>query len=252
MATYPTTPASGAQADRSPRALVDYYLAKFQAEIAVQFAYRGAIFIWLISLVTTPLISLVVWTTVARENGGSAGGFTSGEYAAYFIAVMIVNNLTFTWVMWEMEWRVKNGMFSPMLLRPIHPIHNDVVTNLTFKLLTSIAMVPIAIALAIGFDAEYDTTVWHGLAFVPILLSAHVPPVRAASGPLAWPPSGSPGRMTLNHALRHDYLLPGRAGRAAQPLPGLAAGDRLDPAVPLDDGLSGRRHAWAGRTARTS
>ena len=179
MATYPSsaaktvaTPPGKVPSRISPRALIDYYMAKFQAEIAVQFAYRGAIFIWLISLVTTPLISLVVWTTVARENGGSAGGFTSGEYAAYFIAVMIVNNLTFTWVMWEMEYRVKNGMFSPVLLRPIHPIHNDVVTNLTFKLLTSIAMVPIAIALAIGFDAEFDTTVWHGLAFVPILLSA--------------------------------------------------------------------------------
>jgi len=171
MATYPATPD---QAPRrpSPRALVDYYFAKFQAEIAVQFAYRGAIFIWLISLVTTPLISLVVWTTVARENGGSAGGFTSGEYAAYFIAVMIVNNLTFTWIMWEMEYRVKNGMFSPVLLRPIHPIHNDVVTNLTFKLLTSIAMVPIAIALSFGFDAEFDTSIGHGLAFIPILLSA--------------------------------------------------------------------------------
>jgi ABC-2 type transport system permease protein len=179
MATYPTAPepdAPAAPATRlrrpSPQALFEYYRAKFETEIAVQFAYRGAIFIWLVSLVTTPLISLVVWTTVARENGGSAGGFTAGEYAAYFVAVMVVNNLTFTWIMWEMEWRVKNGMFSPLLLRPIHPIHNDVVANLTFKLLTSIAMVPIVIALAIGFDADFDTSVWHGLAFVPILLSA--------------------------------------------------------------------------------
>lgn len=156
----------------SPRALLGYYLAKFRTDIAVQFAYRGAIFIWLVSLVTTPIISLVVWTTIARDNGGSAGGLTTGEYAAYFVAVMIVNNLTFTWVMWEMEWRVKNGFFSAFLLRPIHPIHNDVVTNLTFKLLTSAAMVPIAIALAVGFDADFRTGVWDVLAFVPILLAA--------------------------------------------------------------------------------
>ena len=187
----------------SPRALLDYYVAKFQAEIAVQFAYRGAIFIWLISLVTTPLISLVVWTTVARENGGSAGGFTSGEYAAYFIAVMIVNNLTFTWIMWEMEYRVKNGMFSPVLLRPIHPIHNDVVTNLTFKLLTSIAMVPIAIALAIRVrrGVRHD-----GLARArlrPDLALRHVPPVRLRM-------DRQPGRL-LDHpdehaqsSVRHD------------------------------------------------
>lgn len=156
----------------SLRALADYYYAKFRTEIALQFAYRAAISIWLVSLVTTPVISLVVWTTVARGNGGSAGGFTAGQYAAYFVAVMVVNNLTFTWVMWEMEWRVRNGFFSPVLLRPLHPIHNDVVNNLTFKLLTSVAMLPIAVLLALSFDAEFETTLWHVLAFVPVLLAA--------------------------------------------------------------------------------
>jgi ABC-2 type transport system permease protein len=167
-----TAPAGGGFGRFSPRALLDYYAAKFRAEIALQFAYRGAIMIWLVSLVTTPVISLVVWTTVARDNGGSAGGFTAGQYAAYFVAVLIVNNLTFTWVMWEMEWRVKNGFFSPVLLRPIHPIHNDVANNLTFKLLTSLAMLPIAVALAIGFDADFATDLRHVIVFVPVLLAA--------------------------------------------------------------------------------
>jgi ABC-2 type transport system permease protein len=157
---------------RSPRALLGFYAVKFQNEVAIQFAYRGAVAIWLVSLVTTPVISLVVWTTVARDNGGSAGGFTAGQYAAYFIAVMIVNNMTFTWVMWEMEWAVKNGILSPLLLRPLHPVHFYVVTNLTFKLLTSTAMVPIAVFLAFSFDAEFETTLWHAVAFVPVLLAA--------------------------------------------------------------------------------
>ena len=156
----------------APRALLDYYAAKFQAEIALQFAYRGAMAIWLVSLVTTPVISLVVWTTIARGNGGSAGGFTASQYAAYFIAVMIVNNMTFTWVLWEMEWRIRNGVFSPLLLRPMHPIHNDVVNNLTFKLLTSVAMLPIAGLLALAFDATFATRLWHALAFGPVLVAA--------------------------------------------------------------------------------
>jgi ABC-2 type transport system permease protein len=178
MAATRTAPTGGGRAassvfDRlSPRALLDYYAARFRTEIAVQFAYRGAIAIWLVSLVTTPVISLVVWTTVARGNGGSAGGFTTGQYAAYFIAVMIVNNLTFTWIMWEMEYRVKNGLFSPLLLRPMHPIHNDLVTNLTFKLLTSVAMLPIAVCLAIGFGANVETGFWDAVVFVPVLLAA--------------------------------------------------------------------------------
>lgn len=156
----------------SPRALLDFYFAKFRAEIALQFAYRGAIAIWLLALVSFPLISLVVWTTIARENGGSAGGFTSGEYAAYFIAVMVVNNMTFIWHMWQMEWRVKNGFFSPVLLRPMHPIHNDVVENLTFKAMTFVALLPIAILIGLYFDADFGTSVWDALAFVPVLIGA--------------------------------------------------------------------------------
>ncbi|MGH2560715.1 MAG: ABC-2 family transporter protein, partial [Thermomicrobiales bacterium] len=156
----------------SPRALFGYYAVKFQTEIAVQFAYRGAIAIWLLSLVSAPVISLVVWTTVARGNGGSAGGFTTGEYAAYFIAVMVVNNMTFSWIMWEMEWRVKNGFFSPVLLRPMHPIHADLVQNLTFKALTLVAMMPIVVVLAAYFDAEFGTGVRDALVFIPVLVGA--------------------------------------------------------------------------------
>jgi len=174
MATPRPAPASPSTSGHafSPRALLEFYAAKFRTEIAVQFAYRGGIAIWLLGLVMAPLISLVVWTTVARENGGSAGGFSAGEYAAYFLAVMLVNNLTFTWVMYEMEWRVKNGLFSPMLLRPMHPIHNDVVQNLTFKLLTLVALLPIAAALALAFDAEFETGAWDVLAFGPVIIGA--------------------------------------------------------------------------------
>lgn len=158
--------------DLSPRALLDFYAAKFRTAVALQFAYRGAIAIWLLALVTTPLISLVVWTAVARGNGGSAGGFTTGQYAAYFIAVMVVNQMTFIWHMWEMEWRVKNGFFSPVLLRPMHPIHNDVVENLTFKALTLVALLPIAFVLSVAFDAQFDTGIRDALAFVPVLVGA--------------------------------------------------------------------------------
>jgi viologen exporter family transport system permease protein len=80
--------------------------------------------------------------------------------------------MTFTWIMWEMEWRVKNGFFSPVLLRPMHPLHNDLVVNLTFKLMTLAAMLPIAVILAVVFNADFNTTVWDALAFVPVLLGA--------------------------------------------------------------------------------
>lgn len=156
----------------SPRALLGYYGAQFAVTFAEQIAYRGAVLIWLISLVTQPLISLVVWTTVARANGGSAGGITTGEYAAYFIALMVVNQLTFSWHAWEFEWRVRNGFFSPMLLRPIHPIHNDIAQNLTFKTLTFVVLLPTAVGLGFAFGADFSPSAWDLVAFVPALVLA--------------------------------------------------------------------------------
>jgi ABC-2 type transport system permease protein len=152
--------------------LADVYRAKFRAEIALQFAYRGALAIWLLALLVEPVVYLVVWTTVARSQGGMVGGFTSGDFAAYFTLLMVVNQLTFTWHFYEFEWRIRNGFFSPLLLRPVHPVHNDVAENLTFKLLTFAVVAPVAVLLLIAFDASLSPSPWTLLAFVPALLLA--------------------------------------------------------------------------------
>jgi ABC-2 type transport system permease protein len=156
----------------SPANLAAFYRQRFKVDLASQVAYRGSAFIWLFSLIVQPLVSLVVWTTVAKSQGGSAGGYTAGEYAAYFIAVMVVNQLTFMWHMWEIEWRVRTGVYSAILLRPMHPIHEDLTVNLAFKLFTLVPLVPISIALAILFDAHFETRPLDIVAFVPALLLA--------------------------------------------------------------------------------
>ena len=152
------------------RRLLSIYQAKFRAEIAVQFAYRWALVIWLLGLLLEPTVALVVWTTVADSRGGEVGGFTPGDFAAYFTVLMIVNQLTFTWHFFFFEWRVRNGMFSPVLLRPVHPIHNDVAENLTFKLLTFTVVVPVAIFLVVTFGARFETQLWNVVAFLPALV----------------------------------------------------------------------------------
>jgi ABC-2 type transport system permease protein len=152
--------------------LLDVYRARFRVEIALQFAYRGALVIWLLGLLVQPIVYLVVWRTVAESRGGTVGGLSVGDFAAYFTAVLVVNQLTFTWHFFEMEWRVRNGFFSPLLLRPIHPIHNDLAENLTFKLLTSTVVIPVAIGLVIAFDASFRPSAVTLLAFTPALVLA--------------------------------------------------------------------------------
>lgn len=153
-------------------ALLDIYRAHFKTTIASQLQYRAALVIWLIGMVLEPLIYLVVWTTVARSSGGQVGGYTPQDFAAYFIVFMLVNHATFTWIMWEYEYRIRQGTFSAMLLRPIHPIHSDIADNLSYKLLTLSVMLPTAIALSLAFRPAFHLVPWAVLAFIPALILA--------------------------------------------------------------------------------
>ncbi|MFM9105704.1 MAG: ABC transporter permease [Chloroflexota bacterium] len=148
------------------------YLAQFRTTIAEQLQYRGALFIWLIGLILEPVVFLSVWIAVAASQGGSVDGFTAGGFAAYYLAAMLVDHATFTWIMFEFEYWIRQGSFSPLLLRPVHPIHRQVAVNLTFKLLSSVVLLPVAAILALVFRPQADLQLWALLAFVPSLLLA--------------------------------------------------------------------------------
>jgi ABC-2 type transport system permease protein len=67
------------------RAWLDFYWTNMKTAIAGQFQYRVANYFWMIGMVAEPVIYLIVWSTVADSRGGSVGGFTPGEFAAYYI-----------------------------------------------------------------------------------------------------------------------------------------------------------------------
>lgn len=154
------------------RGLTDVYLTLFKTDLAVQFQYRAAMLIWLIGLVVHPVVYMVVWSTVAHSRGGQVGGFTGADFAAYYIVMMIVNHLTFTWIMFEFEFRVRTGAFSPLLLQPLHPIHRDIATNAAYKLLTLVVIVPITALLVWVFEPRFALQPWALLAFIPALIMA--------------------------------------------------------------------------------
>jgi ABC-2 type transport system permease protein len=154
------------------RDLVTMYAARFRISLSLNIAYRGAVAIWLLGLILQPLVTLVVWTTVAESRGGTVNGFTTSQYAAYFIILMIVDNLTFTWVMYEFQYRIQTGFFSSALLRPVHPIHEDVTGNLSFKLLGLFGVIPAAILLAFAFDADLSAPLIEVAVFFPALAMA--------------------------------------------------------------------------------
>ena len=88
--------------------------------------YRASGLIWMIGAVLDPIIFLVVWSVAARASGGTVGGMAPSDFAAYYIVLMLVNHLTFTWIMEVFQYRIQYGNFNAELLRPVHPIHMDI------------------------------------------------------------------------------------------------------------------------------
>jgi ABC-2 type transport system permease protein len=154
------------------RDLAAMYVQQFKTTFASMLQYRASLFIWMISSVLEPLIYLVVWSTVSVSRGGSVGDYTAGEFAAYFIVFMLVNQVTYTWIMYEYEYRIREGLLSPALLRPVHPIHADIAENISSKLITLPIMTLIAVGLALFFKPTATFLPWTVLAFLPSLFLA--------------------------------------------------------------------------------
>jgi ABC-2 type transport system permease protein len=154
------------------RALAEMYVQQFKTTLASMFQYRASLLIWMIGQVLEPLVYLIVWSKVSSSSGGSVGSYTTSDFAAYFIVLMVINQVTYTWIMYEYEYRVREGYLSFALLKPVHPIHSDIASNISSKLLTLPIMMLIAIGLAAAFHASIAPAPWAVAIFIPALLLA--------------------------------------------------------------------------------
>lgn len=154
------------------RGLGELYAQQFKTTFASMVQYRASLVIWMISHVLEPLVYLLVWSAVSITGGGSVGDYTTREFAAYFIVLMLVNHVTYTWIMYEFEYRVREGTFSVALLKPVHPIHSDIADNISSKLITLPLMMLIALGLAAMFHPLLGPSMWAIVAAVPVLILA--------------------------------------------------------------------------------
>lgn len=148
------------------------YSQQFKTTFASMLQYRASLFIWMISAVLEPLVYLIVWSAVSTTRGGSVGSYTAGDFAAYYIAFMLVNQVTYTWIMYEYEYRIRQGYLSFALLKPVHPIHSDIADNLSSKLITLPILIIIAVILGLLFHPTARLSWWAILIFIPVLILA--------------------------------------------------------------------------------
>jgi ABC-2 type transport system permease protein len=110
------------------------WLRAFRAQLITAFAltttYRAEIVLWALSG-SLPIILMGVWGEAARSG---RFGYTPIDMVRYFVAVLVVRQLTFVWVIWEFEESVVSGSLSHHLLRPIDPVWNLLANHLAERI----------------------------------------------------------------------------------------------------------------------
>lgn len=123
--------------------------------VAETVAYRGEFLVWILTT-TQPLIMLGLWTQVAREAPFTTGGrsYSSADFVAYFLATLIVRQLTGNWVAWQMSEEVRSGAMAMRLLRPIHPFFAYAASHAAAIPFRSVIALPLAVVLLASSGAS--------------------------------------------------------------------------------------------------
>jgi ABC-2 type transport system permease protein len=128
----------------------------------------------MIGMIAEPVIYLVVWSTIANAQGGEVGGFTAGDFAAYYIVWTLVRNMNIVFTPYGWEWRIKQGTLSGELLRPIHPLHFDVAYFAGWKVVVILLWIPLAIILSLIFKPTFQVSWLEGIVFFFAIWGAYL------------------------------------------------------------------------------
>jgi ABC-2 type transport system permease protein len=132
--------------------------------------YRGFFFVLAFGIMIPPLIYLMVWSTAAGE--GSLGGYTRGGFVAYYLVLILVNQITFAQVNWTVGDLIRYGQINHILLRPLAPIFDALASEVAGKTVFLVFDVPILVGLAFILKPELTFTLEKSTLFLAALLLA--------------------------------------------------------------------------------
>jgi len=113
----------------------------------VDLQYRAAIVLWVLWGVVEPAVALGIWWAIARA--GPVGGYDRTDFARYFFALTLVNQLTLAWDSWYLDRWIREGELNFRLARPLHPAHEAVADNLAYKARTGAILLVVWLLVAL-------------------------------------------------------------------------------------------------------
>jgi len=145
----------------------------WQVNWAEQWQYRAHLLMYLLYWLVSPILYLSIWTSIATVKG-SVNGFTPNDFITYYMTLLICDQITSNILIHVFAYKVQDGSLSPELTRPIHPVlTNALVSNVAFKVLTIMCLIPIWIILLFLFKPDFNGVLINNiLAALPLMLIA--------------------------------------------------------------------------------
>lgn len=132
--------------------------------------YRSFFFLLAFGWMIPPLIAMLVWMAAAGD--GSLQGLNRANLAAYYLALILVNQVTYAQTNWTVGDLIRTGELNRVLLRPIPPLYDALASEFAGKVVYLVFDLPVVAVLAMILRPEMHWTLPGLLAFLPALVFA--------------------------------------------------------------------------------
>ncbi len=132
--------------------------------------YRSFFFLLAFGWMIPPLVSLFAW--MAAAGTGMVAGMGRAEFAAYYLILVLVNQVTYSQTNWTVGDVIREGGLDAWLLRPLAPIFQTLSAEAAGKTVYLAFIIPVTLLLALILRPELTTSPAQAcLALVALLLA---------------------------------------------------------------------------------